>query len=395
MRLYILDKNYQIIGLVDESESVLWNKKYNDIGECEIYIPCQETYLALLEIGNYVYRYDDDMFCKIQSVEIQTNVEQGDYIVATATDICSILAGRIVRWQIVYSGTVAGFIQKAITDSVINPEQAQRKIPNFEFDSSNFSELTETINVSAFTEDLLQLVLTTCKTYNYGFRLSYNIDSQKLVFRLYKGKNKATPESEQYVEFSPTFSNILSSNYKEDIGNYKNVVYVGYKNTAEETHLLSLYNGDNEPQGEERRELYVDGTGTSRSITFEELQQLFPSVTKSETTYYITEDGEQVAVATSEGEGEDERITVTDYTYLLLIRAVGQNALAERTRTQEFSGDVDTLDSYEYKVDYDNGDFVKVKNEYGIEAIAQITEILEAEDNENGYTVEPKFEYYN
>ena len=407
MEVYILDRDYEIVGMIDEAESVLWDKKYNDIGESEIYIPCDEENLALLKIGHYLYRYDDDMFCKIESVEIETDVEDGDYIIATAKDICKILSGRVVRWQVVYSGTVAGFVQKVLTDNVINPAQAQRKISNFTIDTSNFSELTEPIDVSAFTEDLLQLILNTCKSAGFGFRVSFDIETHRLIFRLYRGKFKASVAGEEYVEFSPQFSNILSSNYKEDDSGFKNVAYVGYVGVDEQTHLLSLFKGAAEPQGEERREVYVDGTGTSRTITYEELAQMFPTVQKTTTTteektvgeYSITEGGEKIIVATSEktisatGEETEEQITVTDYTYLLLIRTIGQNALDAANKTQEFTGEVDTVDTYEYKKDYDIGDIVKVINEYGIEAAARVTAVLESDDTEDGYQCEPTFEY--
>lgn len=424
MDLYILNNNYEQISVIDAAESKLWNKKYNDIGECEIYIPCSDEMLLILQKGYYVYRYDDDMFCQIEKVRIETDVENGDYLIATATDICKILSGRIVRGQVnsagitppvVFSGTVANFIKKLITDNVINPpvstnpsiDQTNRKIDNLIFDDSNFAEFTETINASVIADDLLQLIMATCKSYNYGFRVSYNINTQKLVFRLYKGKNKASASGEEYVEFSPEYSNIISSEFEVDASMYKNVAYVGYKTAADEFALLSLFNGDTEPQGENRKEIYVDGTQTSRSITIDELQAIFNGNVKRNPTsggdagyYYVTTSGEETKVATFEASTnsdgvDEEKITVTDYTYLLLIRSLGENALAENVETQSFSGDVDTIDTYEYKTDYDLGDTVKVVNEYGIEAEAQITEVMESEDNENGYQIEPKFEYIN
>lgn len=398
MQLYIFDKNYEQVALIDEADSILWNKKYNDAGECEIYLPCDNEALSILQTGYYVYRYDDDMFCQINKIEIETDVEKGNYIIATATDISTRLSGRIVRWQIVFSGTVAEFINKVLTDNVINPEQIQRKIENFEIDTSNFSEFTETIEVSTFTEDLLSLITTTCKAYNIGFRVSFDINTQKLVFRLYKGKNKATTTSDQYIEFSPTFANILSTEYKLDESKYKNMVYVGYKEKDSDTvHLLSMFNGDEEPQGENRKEIYIDGTGTSRDITYDELKMLFGTVQKGSNYYYINVDGKEEKVATFEVKTTDgvteEKITVTDYTYLLLIRSLGNSALVEHIVTQEFSGEVDTIDTYEYKTDYDLGDIVKVVNEYGISANAQITEIMESDDVDNGLVIEPKFEF--
>ena len=396
MQLYILNPNYEIIAVIDEAESILWNKKYNDVGECEIYLPCSIEMLAILQDGNYVYRYDDDMFCKIERVEIQTDAENGDYLIATATDICNLLAGRIVRWQIVYKGTVAGFIEKLLTDNVIAPAQRQRKIANFTLDKSNFAELTETIEVSTVTDDLLQLIIATCKAYNYGFRVSYSISDQQLVFKLYKGKNKATTTGEEYVEFSPTYANILTSSYKEDSSNYKNLAYVGYKNTKEEFVLTSVYVGE-EPEFENRREIYVDATSTSKEVTEEQLVQLYPKGLVKDTSaknYYDRNTNVVVATYTVETDGT-EKITVSNETYLLLIRSLGLTALAEHNRTQEFTGEVDTIDTYEYKQDYDLGDIVKVINEYGIGAEAQVVEIMESDDTDNGYIITPKFEYIN
>lgn len=418
MELYILSPRYDVVGMIDEAESVLWQKRYNDAGQCEIYVPCSTEMFSLLSHGNYVFRYDDDMFCKIETPEIETDVENGDYIISTANDISKvILSGRIVRWNIVYSGTVLEFLEKLVTDNVINPVQAQRRISNFtlyQMSAEERAEFTEKINVSAFTDDLYGLIQTTCKTFGYGFRVFYNIETQKLVFRVFKGKNKASESGSKYVEFSPTFSNILSSHYKEDESNYKNVVYVGYKSADkddENIYLLSVYDGMDdglpEPQGEARKEVYIDATGTSRDITLDELNLLFSNVTK--TTSTVTEEGKQkyysiyysggVAVATSwqdvptGDESTEEKITVTDYTYLLLIRSAGNNGLAQHRKTQEFTGEVDTLDTYEYKQDYDIGDIVKVKNEYGISVDARISEVMESEDNEDGRVIEPVFEY--
>lgn len=400
MQVYVLDAEYNPIGIIDEAESVLWNKKYNDIGESEIYIPCNSEYLGLLKRGNYLFRYDDDMVCKIEKREIETGVENGDYIIVPATDLCSILSGRVVRWQIVYSGTVAGFILRLLTENVINPAQKQRRIDGFRFylDVTNGETFTERIETTAQNEDLLQLIITTCKTYGYGFRVTYDIEAREIVFRLYKGKNKALPTGDEYVEFSPQFSNILSSHYAEDGSNLKNVVYVSYKGTDEKVYHMSFPDDEAKITGEARREIYIDGTGTSRDITYAELLQMFPSVAKTSST---DADGKVTStyssggqtVATSEGEGDDEKITVSDSTYLLLIRAVAANALSEHTDTTEFSGDVDTLDTYEYKTDYNIGDIVRVINEHGISAAARITEIMESDDNEDGYVVEPTFEF--
>jgi hypothetical protein len=398
MQVYILNTDYEIIGYIDEADSIIWHKKFNELGECEIYLPCDVGMLGMLQKGYYIFRYDDDMFCKIESVTIDTSKEQGDYIIAVGTDISTLLSGRIVRWQTAFSGTVANFIKMLIEANVTSPkledgtEHTSRKIANFVFDDSNLSEFTDTIETSVHTDDLLQLIISTCKAYNYGFRTYYIPETKTLKLRLFKGIDRATSTTDDYVEFSPEYGNIISSKYSTDDRSYKNIAYVSYKTTNDEVHLYSVTkDGEAEPQGEARREIFIDGTGTSRSITLEELKQMFLDVEKKADGYYVGD----IQVATSEGSGEDEKITVTDYTYLLLIRAIGKNALAENTRTDEFTGAVDMIDSYRYKTDYNIGDVVMVRNDYGISAIAQITEIIESQDNDDGYVIEPRFQFVN
>lgn len=397
MELYILSPKYEILGVIDEAESVLWNKKYNDVGECEIYSPFTDELFSLLRRGNFIYRYDDDMFCEIQKIEITTDAEQGDYIIATGADICSRISGRIIRYPTVYSGSVAEFIKKILNENVVAPPNSYRVMSDLTLDEDSFSAFSsskDVIEANALGDDVLELIISACKSYNYGFRVSYDMSIGKLVFRLYMGENKATTQSDKYIEFSPAFANILSTEYSEDESNYKNVVYIGYKNEVDTISLLSMYNGNTQPTGANRKEVYIDGTGQSREITYEELKQMYPGVTKSGTKYYITVDDEQIAVATSvTDESGEEQITMTNYTFLSVIRRLGRFELADRIIKQDFSGNVDTGETYKYKTDYNLGDIVKVVNEYGIAAAAQITEVMESEDTESGYVVEPKFEY--
>ena len=406
MQIYILDHEYERKGELSEQEDIVFNKRFCGVGYCALKVGCSLEMLDLLKRGHYIYRYDDDMICKIKKVALDTDVEQGDYLTVDAADMNNILAGRIVRWGFAYSGTFGGFIKKLIYDNVINPEQEKRRIENFVFDESNLSEFTEKIEIAkdTATQDLLQVVESTCKAYNCGFRISLNISTKQLKFRLLKGKNKATMESDEYVEFSPNFANIISSHYAEDESNYKNVVYVGYKSANkddENVYLHSVYEGQDagkpEPQGEQRCEVYVDGTSTSREITLDELKSLYGTVTKSGSSYFATVNGEQTEIATFTTETKDgvttEKITVTDFTYSQLIRNIGVNALAERKRTQEFNGAVDTVDTYEYRKDFDLGDIVRAVNEYGIEAAAQVAEVTESESADEPYTIEPTFEF--
>ena len=154
---------------------------------------------------------------------------------------------------------------------------------------------------------------------------------------------------------------------------------------------ITVYEGDREPQGIDRKEFYIDATNQSRDISADELLLMFPTAKLNGSVYYITISGIPIDVATVNG----DKVTVTDFTFQKMLTIIGYNGLAERRKSQEFTGEVDTVDTYEYKGDYDLGDIVKAVNDYGIGAEAQITEIWESDDSESGYTVEPKFEYFS
>ena len=80
---------------------------------------------------------------------------------------------------------------------------------------------------------------------------------------------------------------------------------------------------------------------------------------------------------------------LVDY-YEALI-ADGKEQLAERATTTSFEGEIDPT-MYRYKVDYNLGDIVTVRNEYGISANARIIEVAETWDSE-GYSIDPVFEF--
>lgn len=391
MQLYILNTDYEIIGLIDEADSILYIKKYNDVGECSIRVLCDEDYIELLKAGNLVFRFDDDMFCTIETDEIETDTEQGDFYTVTAYDFIKTLSGRIIWDNFTYSGTFGGFWKKVLTENVVNSTQSVRNIPRFTLDLESLDSITDEITYSTKSDDILQLLIKTCKTYSVGFRVSYDINAQEIVFRLYKGKNKASPKGEEYIEFSPTFANINSSHYKEDESNHKNFAVVGAKDSDESLMYITVYEGDAEPQGIDRKELYIDATNQSRDISADELLLMFPTARLNGSVYYITLSGIQIDVATVDG----DKVTVTDFAFHKMLEIIGYNGLAERRKTQEFTGEVDTINTYEYKSDYDLGDIVKAVNNYNIGAEAQITEIWESDDSESRHTVEPKFEFFS
>ncbi|MCQ2059800.1 MAG: siphovirus ReqiPepy6 Gp37-like family protein [Bacteroidaceae bacterium] len=345
MELWILNRDLEQVGIVDTFKSLIWTTRHTKVGDCEIYVPASVELLQILRKDYYIFRQDSDMICRIKSIEIDTDVETGNYLIVKGYDCKDILAQRIIFLPVTFRGTAENFIRKIINDNVLT-EMLRRTVPKFKLaDSHGFSE---TIDIQARFDSVLERVQAVCDTYGYGFKVTF--DGTDFVFDLYKGIDRSVDQDENdYVLFSPDFENLKSTTYSLDATNVANAAYVAGEGEGSGRIVVGYEIG--EVEGLDRCEIYVDARDLS----------------------------------TNEGE-----IPFEDYVPLL--RQRGAEKLTEYGIVTEFDGEVEPNRSYVFGVDYFLGDIVTVRNEYGIQINARVTEVIEAYDD-NGHTIIPKFEF--
>ena len=344
MEITILDNQLQKVAIVDDYVSLIWSKRYYDIGALDLEIEASTKNLSIFRKGYYITRKDDDAIYVIKALEIDTKENNDNSLIVGAYDCKEILQRRIIWKTVVFSGTVENYIRKLITDNVINPSATNRKINNFQLKAAK--GYTERIDQQVTYNNLADKITEICTTFGYGWKVT--LENGVFYFDLYKGVDHSTDQQENIkLIFSPDNENIISTKYKTDDSNFKNVALVGGEGEGTDRKLRTIGSA----AGINRYETFIDASGLSTN----------------------TEEGDLV-----------------DY-YNALI-AEGKEKLSEQAVVTSFEGEVDT-NSYKYKTDYNLGDIVTVKNEYGIMAHARITEVIETWDDE-GYTVEPKFEYF-
>jgi hypothetical protein len=101
---------------------------------------------------------------------------------------------------------------------------------------------------------------------------------------------------------------------------------------------------------------------------------------------------EVIATLQTNTPDNDSPATLQDIVYSVYLLNRGAENLAEFGEVVTFEGSVIPDVTFTYKKDYFLGDIVTVENEYGISASARIVEVVEVMDD-NGYSMEPKFEY--
>lgn len=347
MTINILNNNLVKIAVVDNYTSLIWCKRYCEVGALDLEIEATSETLAIFKKGYFITRDDDDAIYRIEALELDTTEENNNSLIIGAYDCKKILFQRIVWQQVNFNGTVENYIRRLITQNIVSPSIGARRITNFFLKPEK--GYTETINEQVTYDVVGEKIIELCKNYNYGCKVSF--ENGRFLFDLFKGVDRSINQNENpHIVFSPNNENLISSKYNTNISEYKNAALIGGEGEGMERKTRAIGSA----AGLDRYEMFVDASGISTN------------------------------------KGSEEEIDLPTY-YELLI-AEGKDKLAEHGVTTSFEGEVD-VNSYKYKTDYDLGDIVTIKNEYGITVNARITEIIETWDNE-GYTIEPVFEYF-
>lgn len=344
MDIYILDQDLEMLDIIDSSSSVIWTPRYYDVGDFEIYIQASRKNLNLLQEERYVMRQESDMVGIIEKVKVITDVEDGDYILASGRCLKSILARRIIWNQTNLRGKTEAIMRSLINDNLINPVNPARKIPNVIL--GELKGFTETAEFQSTGDELLEKIIELCKVSGIGWKVILN-KNKKIEIDFYKGINRSYSQTENpYIVFSPEFDNLLTTETEIDTQSLKNVALVAGEGEGTDRTTTTI----GTEAGLSRRELFVDARDLS----------------------------------SNNGEiGANE--------YLQILKERGIEKLAEAGEFFKVSGEAETKITYEFGKDYFLGDLVTVVNEYGITANTRILEVIECED-ENGYTIIPTFE---
>lgn len=372
MEFMVLDKNYDGIAMIDTFTSAIWTVRYDKTGDFEIYTPVRLDYLQAMQIGNYLWNRDSDRLMIIETVEIETDAEQGPQLIVTGRSLESILDRRVITNSATLTGSLPAVIEEILSNEIIR--SGVRQIPGFIYTRTKDPRITSlNVEFTARGENVYDTICSLCQTYKLGFKVTPH-GKGGFNFELYMGSDRSyNQNANPYVVFSPSFENLLNSNYIKSFKSYKNAIYaVGtyqkevivknkYKNdegdwvveeqtTYEEAEVTTWgYSESNTPSGLTRREMFIDNGGVN--------------------------DGEQ-------GGSAD--------TWNAINHQKAITELSEHQTTTAFEGELEATRQYVYGEDFTIGDIVQVENEFGITGTVYISEIVFSQDA-NGITITPTF----
>lgn len=332
--VYVLDENYQIIGLIDDFITLIWNRKYYDTGNFELH--CGAHHAGLLQSGSYIYPSSSEDTGIIEEFGYTNNDVYGKQVVVKGRFLKAMLADRVIDSTQKFSNLAAGEVVKQLVNTYcINPVEASRKIPKLELAES--AAIGEAITTQITGDSLLDAIERICLEQEISASIQYDFITDRLILDVRQGLNRTQSQTDNtFATFNEEFDNIAGAGYSKEYG-YKNYAYVA---GAGEGAARIIEIVDIRQPGEDRRELYIDAR---------DLQNIDPSGN-----------------------------AIPEASYRQTLRRRGLEKLAEYQPKETIETKIDLYSSLEYKKDYDLGDLVTfIDNTIGVMAEQRITEICE------------------
>lgn len=348
MIVYLLDKNFKKVKLIDEYISLIWTDRYNEAGDFELYLDASLENVKTFQIGMYLSSTSSEHMMIIETVEIKSDIEDGSKLIVSGRSLESILSRRIVWNQTIFENkSIQDIIYKLLNDSVISPTNINRRIANFIFNRIDDEQVNAIKLDRQYTGDnVYSIINDLCMQYGIGFKL-LRINGE-FQFSIYKGKDH-TQNVDSFVMFSPRFDNLISSNVIASIKEMMNVACVAGEGEGNERKIISA---GNEIGGLDRIELFVDARNISSRT--------------------------------------DSNVNLSDAQYQSLLKAKGIEELNGHSFKTTIESEVDYNGIFQYKKDFDVGDIVNVSNEFGYSGKLRITELV-ISDSIDGITIVPTF----
>lgn len=255
MEVISLNTNKQKVAIVDSYKSFIWNDRYEDLGDFELYIPAGEVeLLANIHQDYFIQCSESDRTMIVEKVNYKTDFEDGNFVTISGHSLESILKRRIV-WnddgsvtqvnatkiadptsKAYDSGTsfpVWAAIEYLLKLYIIEPENCgnkpQRQIPDFVF---QVPEMTDDIYwlvmppCSYQGDNLYDVIRSLCDMFEISFKITLDNETGNFVFSLYKGVSHLASQTKYpYVCFSHDFDNLNASDFSLDMSTYRNMAY--------------------------------------------------------------------------------------------------------------------------------------------------------------------------
>lgn len=379
MDLYILDKDYQVLYILDEYESLVWTERYNDHGDFVIRINTNHPAIPFLIPRNYLWKKDSQRLMVIENWTNTTGLEEM-LVTIEGRDLGLLLTRRQIYNTTQFYKSTPKFVIETLFRNCLLTQGTGRYVPNLTFhwdisdeDNEKFDESFEFNGKS-----LYEAIVEVCEYCEFGWKLILT-DELKMEFHVYKGEDRSFEQkANKWIVYSTKFNNLISSEYQYKDENWYNAI-VGCGEEASTTQNPTtgeIYDWpqvwfevelEGAEQGFQRREMFFDGRNVSRW----------------QGDYY--HGGARPPEDVTHGW---KKLPAFVYRSILITKA--KESLKDNHPTHMYSAELDPTMQWQLGRDIFMGDIVQIVDDNGIEDTVYIAEIIYSHDR-SGSSVYPTF----
>jgi hypothetical protein len=333
----ILTPSFQLLGEIDDYESLQFTRRASKPGEFELHINLNKNNSDTLQEDNLVMLSPKKVGV-IRHREISRS--DAEQLVIKGYTLQGILSRRITeppsgKANDSIKASVETAMKHYVNNNAVNPTDSTRVIPNLIIAEDKGQGQTVSWD-SRYKQ--LDEELTSLSTDAIGWDVYLDLENQKFVFDVIVGRNLSVNQTDNPpVIFSIDFDNIKSQTFIDSANSYKNTAYVGGQGEGENRAIAEV--GDNL-------------TGLARIETFIDARDL-----------------------------EDDT----------LLPARGMDKLKELQKVLSFESEILTYGPFIYEQDWDLGDLVTVQDKkLGLTIDTPIPEVKEIYES-GGFRLEATF----
>lgn len=350
------DNKYELIGQIDEIESLLIVYKYVSVSTFTLTVPYTPQVSSYLQVDNMLTIHSPETLGveNTESFIITTKkLEESNGVVTLQVSGKNPLFWLSNRLCLLpnygFTDTTPEVIAKTyVANNCAQYAPTQRQYPNLT--TAPVQGLGDPITFTN-TEDyptILEICETVLNARNLGQNVTFNLSTQTFQYNVFEGADRTINQSQNSaVVFSPSLNNLQSQSYTHSISNFANVVYVyGQIGDTTETVIVGEASGFNRYE-------------TSTSGTLE----------------------------------QGSAVTLTKNNYKEVFTVIGENTLVTQAETKNLIGTIQLSSDFQLNIDFSLGDSVTyLNNQWGIQENVMIRE-LRLQYSTNGFIAQASLGY--
>lgn len=360
------DTDRQIVGIINNATSIIWQSEYIGTGNFQITVPYSEEYFEWLQPGKYISRKDRDELGFIEAVTISYSVTDGRMLTVEGRFGLVLLERRL--WADLITATYRAvtlsypdnslleeICKQCVDETLVNADWGNRNVSWLSVEASQGF----TVSISGYswvTDNALDLLIQEMKrAYDsntgmnapLGHKMFFDRATRNMTYCVFQGRLTDLIFSQQY-------NNLLTFEYSYDEKQFKTAFLIGGEGDGKDKFFTQR--DRTYATGENRKEYLFDSQQSKSGI---------------------------------EINGQTVRLTDAQYNQLLLTDCASH--FSEYYATKSIKGTVD-VSSLTFGADFKLGDIVTIRDEGTlIDTLARIWSVTEVQD-ENGYTITANFE---